>query len=94
MHPDAGHDIYYAFRRSMGWIVALAIVFLLVKKMRRTGVLVDVFLLGSLIVNNLYFKKIWSPEQGLMRLWMDCSVSSPEDLHSIRHTGSSLQRLL
>ena len=42
-----------------GWIwIALAIVFLLVKKMRRTGVLMTCSLLGSLIVNNLILKNL------------------------------------
>ena len=55
---DAGHDIYYALGDA-GWIwIALAIVFLLVKKMRRTGVLMTCSLLGSLIVNNLILKNL------------------------------------
>ena len=42
-----------------GWTwIALAIVFLLVKKMRRTGVLMTCSLLGSLIVNNLILKNL------------------------------------
>ena len=42
-----------------GWIwIALTIMFLLVKKMRSTGVLMTCSLVGSLIVNNLILKNL------------------------------------
>ena len=75
-----------------GWIwIALAIVFLLVKKMRRTGVLMTCSLLGSLIVNNLILKNLvartrpYEAVDGLQRI-----IEAQRDLSfPSGHTGSS-----
>ena len=76
-----------------GWIwIALAIVFLLVKKMRRTGVLMTCSLLGSLIVNNLILKNLvartrpYEAVDGLQRI-----IEAQRDLSfPSGHTGSSV----
>ena len=75
-----------------GWIwIALAIVFLLVKKMRRTGMLMACSLVGSLIVNNLILKNLvartrpYEAVDGLQRI-----IEAQRDLSfPSGHTGSS-----
>lgn len=75
-----------------GWIwIALTIVFLLVKKMRRTGVLMTCSLIGSLIVNNLILKNLvarirpYEAVDGLQRI-----IEAQRDLSfPSGHTGSS-----
>lgn len=75
-----------------GWIwIALALVFLLVKKMRRTGVLMACSLTGSLIINNLILKNLiarvrpYEAVDGLQRI-----IEAQRDLSfPSGHTGSS-----
>lgn len=75
-----------------GWIwIALTIMFLLVKKMRSTGVLMTCSLVGSLIVNNLILKNLvartrpYEAVDGLQRI-----IEAQRDLSfPSGHTGSS-----
>lgn len=75
-----------------GWIwIVLTIMFLLVKKMRSTGVLMTCSLVGSLIVNNLILKNLvartrpYEAVYGLQRI-----IEAQRDLSfPSGHTGSS-----
>ena len=75
-----------------GWIwIALTIMFLLVKKMRSTGVLMTCSLVGSLIINNLILKNLvartrpYEAVDGLQRI-----IEAQRDLSfPSGHTGSS-----
>ena len=88
---DAGHDIYYAFRRCGMDLDCSCNRIFTCKKMRRTGVLMTCSLLGSLIVNNLILKNLvartrpYEAVDGLQRI-----IEAQRDLSfPSGHTGSS-----